>query len=244
MHEKTRKDSQMKKAIFPLIMTIVSLAVFVWLYRFVTIVSFYLSGLLFAIPFVVFGIIALLAVKGKMKCSNIVTGALIPVFLVFTCICLTILSIGMGFTEVKDVSKYKRILHEYNYPKNELVSHFPAQIPQDTTDVAFYFKPRTGIAQDAEYLVLKFQTDLESIEKYTQRFSSAASWSGTKEQAWKENSHACYCYLSPVGYEELAEDFIIYQLYRDPKEGRNHGAIGFAVISSERCEIVFYAEIW
>ena len=59
-----------KKAPFPAIMTILSFLFFILIYMLVTMgvaEPYYLEGLIFAVPFISFGLITLSTVKGKMK---------------------------------------------------------------------------------------------------------------------------------------------------------------------------------
>jgi hypothetical protein len=68
----------LKKAPFPAIMTIISFFLFIVVYTLVTMKSiepYYLEGLIFAVPFIAFGLTTFFTVTGKLKtvASSVVT---------------------------------------------------------------------------------------------------------------------------------------------------------------------------
>src|SRR4051812_47712256 len=71
-----------RKALFPAIMTIISFILFIVVYLLLTVKSiepFYFEGLIFAVPFVCFGITTFFTVRGKFKivASSVITCSLI-----------------------------------------------------------------------------------------------------------------------------------------------------------------------
>jgi len=208
----------LRDAKFSAIITIISFVLFIGVYLFVTIKAvepYYLEGLIFAIPFICFGVVAYFTGNGKLKAKNSV---IITILLIIT------LSIAMFFgfvfiamdaatTETTDIAKYERVLKLNGYPENSLISHFPEKIPDNGENIVFKYRP--AFMMGSESYNLKFQTDSDSINRYIHHFSQVAKWTGKMDDSKSEG---------PVKW--------------------NHGMLSLVAISKERNEIIFVAEDW
>jgi|GEM_PF-3497477 hypothetical protein len=111
-----------RKLSFPCVMTVISFVMFIIAYLVITIYTvrpYYLTGLLFAIPFLIFGIIALITGKQnkKAKWVDILTGVLIPVFLFAACLLFYSISMHAASIKITDVRYYSRALARSSYPR-------------------------------------------------------------------------------------------------------------------------------
>lgn len=238
-----------KKACFPAIMTIISFVLFVGVYLFVTVAAvepYYFAGLLFAIPFVCFGIITFFTVTEKMKkvVASTVTVILIIVLGFATAFAFVFMSLDAATTTTTDISKYERVLKLTGYPNNELISCFPDKIPESAKHITFSYNP--ACLQGGENFSLKFETDSDSIKNYEEKFSHKAKWIGKSSDSGAEKNGVFQEKFIVFGYENLPDDFIIYLIDSKPYHPNdwNHGKISLTAISKQRNEILFLAEDW
>lgn len=238
-----------KKAPFPSIMTIISFVLFVLTYLFVTVDAispYYFVGLIFAIPFVCFGIVTYFTAKGRLKkvTSSIITVIMILV-LGFTMVsAFVFIAIDAATTIITDVDKYERVLKLNGYPDTSLIEHFPDQIPDNVENVVFSYNP--AFMQGGANFSLKFETDSNSIENYSNKFSQEAKWIGNFSDKEIEKNGVSLASFHAFEYDELPEDFTIYLIDSSPYEDNdwNHGVLSLVAISKERSEIIFLGEAW
>jgi hypothetical protein len=237
-----------KKAPFPATLTLISFVLFVILYYFLTVKEiqpYYLKGLIFAIPFICFGITTFFSATGKL---NIVTSTAITIMLI------CVLSFGMlaaavfiavsEETTITDIGKYERVLKLTGYPKRQISRHFPYEIPSSAKNIVFSYNP--PFLQGGENFNLKFETDTASIKDYIDKFSQKAKWIGKSNDSEFKVNGITSASFNNFGYTKLPEDFTIYLLVSKSYEPNNwnHGELSLVAISKERNEIIFLAENW
>lgn len=239
----------LRNAIFPAIMTIISFLLFIGVYLYVTITAiepYYLVGLVFAIPFICFGVVTYFTGIGQLKAVNsiIITIFLIIVLSIAMFIAFIFISIDAATTETTDIAKYERVMKHRGYPENLLISHFPEKIPDNARNIVFRYNPAFGMG--GENFNLKFETDSESINNYIHHFSQVAKWIGKADASEAEENGILSGIFSGIGYEELPEDFTIYLIdsRSDGPVKWNHGMLSLVAISKEKNEIIFIAENW
>lgn len=238
-----------KKAPFPAIMTIISLVLFIGVYLLVTmtvIEPYYFVGLIFAVPFVLFGIITFFTVTGKLRiiASSIITGILIFI-LGFASLCAFVfIAFEAATTITTDIGKYERVLKLTDYPNNSLMEYFPNEIPDNAKGIVFTYNP--AFLQGGERFGLKFETDSNSIDNYINELSKKAKWIGKSSESQAEENGIFSSAFDFLGYTDLPGDFIIYLVDSRPYHPNdwNHGKLSLAAISKNRNEIIFLAEDW
>jgi hypothetical protein len=238
-----------KKAPFPSIMTIISFVLFIGIYLFATVKSiepYYFEGLIFAMPFVCFGIITFFTLTEKLKivASSVITGILIFVLGFAMLFALFFMSFDAATTVTMDIDKYERVLKLTDYPNNPLTKYFPRKIPSNTKNIIFSYNP--AFLQGGENFNFKFETDSDSIKNYIDEFSQKAKWIGELSDSEAEKNGVFSGAFSMLGYTDLPEDFTIYLIDSKPYHPYdwNHGELSLVAISKQRNEIIFLAEDW
>lgn len=238
-----------KKAPFPAIVTILSFVVFIGVYWLMTAKSIephYFKGLIFAIPFICFGIITFFTAKGKLKfgVSSTITICLIFILGIGSLFMFIYIAIIESTDLITDTSKYERVLKVTGYPNKELIKYFPNKIPRNAKNVVFKYSP--AFLQGGEDFNLKFETDSPSINNYSNEFSKKAKWIGKWSNSQTENNGIILGTFGMVGYDALPEDFTIYLFDSKPYHSNdwNHGHLSTAAISKQRNMIIFVSEDW
>ena len=238
-----------KKAPFPAIMTIICFALFIAVYLFMTVTAiepYYFEGLLFAVPFVCFGVITFFTVTGKLRiaASFVISSILIVVLGLAAVFTFVFIACDAATTETTDISKYERVLKLTGYPNNPLTKYFPDKIPNNAKNSVFEYNP--AFAQGGENFDLKFEADSDSMKNYMDEFSRKAKWIGISSDSEAENNGIFSSTFTVIGYTDLPKDFTIYLIDSKPYHTRNwnHGRISLAAISRQRNEIIFHAENW
>jgi len=207
---------------------------------------YYLEGLIFAVPFISFGLITLSTVKGKLKtlASFVLTLILIIAFSGTSFFAFMHLLVDAATTTTTDIDKYERILKMKGYPDNFWVEHFPDKIPENAENIVFRYNPR--FLQGGETFALKFKTDSGSIENYINKFYEKAKWTGTFSDNNPKANGIFSNTFDKLGYKELPEDFTIYVIYSEAYRpyNWNHGAFSLVAVSQQRNEIIFLEENW
>lgn len=241
---------------FPLAMTLISFILFIMIYVSVTansVIPYYLRGLIFAIPFICFGVITLLRLNGKLKgtITTIITAVLVamfPIIMFFQLVSLTVDYTSQDFTSI---SQYQRVLKVLNHKRNERVQHFPNEIPQVATNAELNYKPR--FLQGGELLYLKYDADTEHINQLEIKYKEIAQWTGPT--AFLEQGQ--YLGINNtsfdlIGFNTLPEYFTIYVIdskpYKhsvpDKPENWNHGYTYGLAISKETNTVIYFYENW
>ncbi|MDF2700084.1 MAG: hypothetical protein K0Q49_1640 [Haloplasmataceae bacterium] len=223
-----------KQAKLPALLTMISLGLFIVIYLFVTLTAvepYYLEGLMFAVPFVIFGIITYFTVKGKLKLktSNLTSIILIfvlGILMMFSFIAMSVDAAGIGTT---DVAKYQRVLRITGYPNDKLTEHFPNKIPENAKNIRFEYTPSIFGSKSFK---LKFELDTVLIDNYIKEFSTKAIKSGSLDELYNNNEIPINTFTI-LGYNELPDDFTVFKL--------ESKGTSFVAISKQRNEIIFVA---
>jgi hypothetical protein len=243
--------SVFKKAPFPASMTVISFALFMLVYWFLTqttVKPFYLQGLLFAIPFICFAIISIFTSLGTL---NIFNSTIITIIVMITCSValgsiLFYLAVEAATTGTTDINQYEKVLKLTHYPKDPLIRYFPEQIPENAEEVQFCYNP--AFLQGGENFALKFKTDPDSINQYIYSISAKAKWIGESNasDAEKYGIFERTLYIFDWGDERPPSDLVIYVTYSRPyqPDDWNHGERSLIAISKERNEVLFLADQW
>ena len=239
-----------ENAVFPAIMTGFSFIAFLVVYWIVTqgfVEPYYWAGILFAVPFVTFGILTYCAAKGSIgtSLSAIITSSLTVSFGILAVALLVILLIASSTTTSTDVKRYEKALSQMGYP-NILTKDFPREIPDNAENVAFTYHPAFG--QGGEQLTLKFKTDEDSVHLYKEYFTKTAVWFGSFGDKERESHGVFDGKLNAFrdGHNELPSDLVIYVVFSEPHRPGdwNHGELSLVAISEGNLEIMFLAEGW
>lgn len=238
-----------KRSPFPASMTIISFALFTYLYWLFTgnaIEQFYFEPLIFAVPFVCFGITTFLVVIGKLRnvIANVIILGLTLVLGLALYFIFIFMAIQQAITVTTDIGKYERVLKMTGYPNNQLIKYFPAKIPESAKNIKFSYCP--AFLQGGENFNLEFETDSDSIIKYINEFSENAKWTGKWSENKTEKNGIMDGTFGSDNYFELQEDFTIYLF--DSKSYRpndwNHGYLSVVAISKQKNVIIFHSEQW
>lgn len=229
-------------------MTLISFVLFIGIYFLATVKSiepYYFEGLLFAVPFVCFGIITFFTVTEKLKmvASSVITYILVFVFGITMPFVFIFVAFHSATTFTTNIGQYERVLKLTDYPENPLINHFPNEIPDDAEDIVYRYNP--AFLQGCEKFTLKFKTDVEATSNYTEEFSRKSKWIGKVSDSETKKNGVHLASFS-TDYKDLPEDFTIYLINSDPYEPNNwnHGNFSLVAISKQRNEIIFLAEDW
>jgi hypothetical protein len=239
----------LKKAPFPTIMTIVSFMLFIMVYVLLTVAFIepnYYLGLIFAVPFICFGIIAVLtAIEEMNNINSIVITVLLTVVLGFAAfVAFVTIFISAATTETTDINRYHKVLKLNGYPNNQLIQYFPNKIPSSDENIKFSYNP--AFLQGGEVFALRFETDSDAIKSYSDLFSPKAKWIGIPSDSLAKTNGIFLGEFNRVGYTKLPDDFTIYLFGSKPYKPNdwNHGELSLVAISEQRKEIIFLADKW
>jgi len=220
----TNKRFYFKRAIFPLIMTVLAFLCFVpifWSYTINYINPQYFFSLLFAIPALIFGIIAFFTWIGRFEllASIITTAVLVPALAMSGFFGVMWMSFGFGVLQsTTDVARYERVLRvQTNNSNRALFEKFPRSIPATASEVSFHYYLSLW-RRSSETMTLRFTESPERITEYITEFSAIAESSGVKD------------------------GFTVFLLYSS-EQGRS-GRTSTVSISTEKNQIIFSAQRW
>ncbi len=234
-------------AIFPALMTIISFLLFVAVYLYVTakaIEPYYIGGLIFAIPFILFGAVTYFTGIGKLKAakSTIITIILIVALSIIMVYAFVFIAIDAATTETTDIAKHERVLRINGYPENSLIRHFPERIPHEAENVVFRYHPAFGMG--GESFNLKIEINSNTLNNYVNQFLQLAKWKGKAGDKGAVDNGIFTGTFSGIGYKELTENFTIFLIDSKPYDTNNwnHGILRLVTISEAKNEIIFIAE--
>lgn len=236
----------LKRAAFPLVMSVLSLAALGMAYYVLVldaVVPHRIAALLFLLPLGLFIVLTVLAAKGRLSpgFGAILTGSLTVLFAFLWVIGLTALS--LDDRPVTDPALYDRVLKAGVLPA-QLTAQLPASIPDGAEDVSFTYTDDMG----GTSLILKYRASAEEIAVYQARFSQTAQWSGSPDEPaaseWGVFSSDLTVFQDGSG--QIPDTLTAYLLVGLPQRPGdwNHGQRTVAVICPVQCEILFIAEKW
>ena len=151
-------------------------------------------------------------------------------------------------TPIRDTAQYEKILAYYD---EELVAHFPTHIPDDATRVTFYYLP--PFMQGGAHLQLRCKLPSFQIDAMLQKYLSTAKQIQNSTGDIVESSNEQGYIPSPsFFYEEnsetvsIPEDLLVLILDAEPYEpgNWNHGYSCGVAVSTEKQEVIYWAERW
>lgn len=143
-------------------------------------------------------------------------------------------------TPIFDVNQYEAIVQSYG-PK--LTPHFPPHIPSDATGVKFYYEP--AFLQGGSYLQLRCRLPADEIAALLEQYLPIAKEVRSSNEMAVNNDIPL---TSFYGEMQLAGDFRILILGGEPYKTNpvdwNHGYTYGLAISTQRQEVIYYADYW
>ena len=143
-------------------------------------------------------------------------------------------------TPILDVNQYETILKSYD-PK--LTRHFPPHVPGSAMQVQFYYLP--AFLQGGSYLQLRCKLPSEEINALLDRYRPIAKQIGSNNEIAASDGIPL---TSFHGEPQLPEDFQILILGGEPYKTNpadwNHGYTYGLAISTQRQEVIYYADYW
>lgn len=211
-----------KYALYPIIMSSVAL------FCFIVVVLVFAGAvqppwgkmMLFVLPSLILGTVALLAATGKLGASATVawTTILSVVLLLASVFCVFLLLFSTAMTTTTDIKYYSRAYEQVD-ELDAVKEIFPKTIPEDAEGVAFFYTPQ--ILQGAEMFELSYTTTDEKITEWVTLLEKEATWIGEHSDGTAETQ---------------------YQLYWDG--GDNHGEKCYVLIDEDTRRITFYYSLW
>lgn len=241
-----KSSNALKRAIFPGVVAVISLAAFLFLYQLLirtTVAPMQWKGLPFAVPFLCFVLIAALAAAGKLRMGpTVILTILTMVLLTGSSACYAFyLSMEIASTPVTDSQRYEKALTLLQYPNYPETSQFPSVIPEEAKQVYFLYSP--AFLQGSERLCLKFETTPEALRAYRESVEKRAVWMGNPDQCDTQTTGVYPGAASVFDYatDGIPPDLTLYVTYSKPSRHHdwNHGTTSFVAISEARNEILF-----
>lgn len=236
-------SSVYQRAPFPVVMTGISIVLFVFLNLLIRIMGlepFYRYGLLAGILVLSFGMISVFTVSGRVSrsVSTKLSVATLLIFVFFSWGYLVCVAWDEATPSTTDVKDYEKALGFIGYPGNPAANQFPEKIPDNAQEVQFSYHPAIG--QGGEVLSLKYKVDSNTIASAMRVSSKNAKWIGAPKSS-EAKSMGVYDEFS-----ELPSDLTIYLRYSRPYRLNdwNHGKVGLTAISPKQNEILFLFEQW
>ncbi len=227
-----------KYSLFPLISAVPFLVFFILVasnFNYVCVQPLWGIILLFIVPSVVFTVIGILALKGKLKrkATIIITSILIVLFIILAVFLLYFLHISMFTTPATNPFYYHRA-YEYEAADDERVKeYFPEYVPKNAKDVKFWFN--YPFLQGGSLLELSFTADIGTINEWIAKLEKAAEWYGPYTE-WDSIFYSS---------EKRNESDILYQLCKeDHGGGFNHGKICYVIVNISEGSMKFRYEHW
>ena len=205
------------------------------------------------LPSIVFAVVYKVTAKTSRLLIHV---AAIPLYLL-ACGIWGFVTLGMEMvtsatTEVTDVRKYDEILKNYWSSSPDLVSHFPNPIPSNAEEVRFSFLP--GFLQGGAHVQLRYSSTARDISELYERFSAKKRKSffggDTNDHMNQTNGMPTTTfYTGPTNQFKFPDDYelmIFDPILTNGTAGFdwNHGQSHGVAISTNRHEIVYWAESW
>ena len=221
-----------KYALYPIIMSACAL------FSFIAVV-FVFAGvvqplwgrlMLLILPALILGVIAFLAVKGKLGVSatTIWTTILSILLLLVSVFYVFLLSVWSATTTTTDIQYYSRAYVQID-EVDAVEEIFPKTIPADAKDIVFTYTP--PFLHGGEEFKLSYTTTNEKLTEWTDILEKEAEWIGSNQKWHSENN-----------WSFNGVDATRYQL--DWDGGFNHGEICCVLIDEMTGRITFCYSHW
>lgn len=203
-----------------------------------------LTLLLSYLPFIIFFIISLLSYHFKnnlkaIKIIKITTKILSYLQVFYYFMAIFMITILMALNPVTNPKYYKFFV---NY--DELTKVFPKQIPDNASNVQFYYAP--GVLQGGTDYVLYYIDNNITLDKFNEKFKNKSIWIGHENEYTEKKGLLTSIFShTPIEYEKK-DDFIIYLIEGecDNSEYCNHGNYLLVAINENTNEIVYKSSSW
>ena len=186
--------------------------------------------LVLLLPALVFCGVGAAARKGNLdpRAAAALTAVLAAVFLLLSVFYVFLLSIWTATTVTTEVKYYGRAYAQI--AGNEAVSaHFPASVPEDAREIAFYYTPQ--FLQGGEVFRLSYRTTEDELVRQSGLLLAAAEWSGPDKEWFRMHRQ--------VGGDA---DSVRFQLFGSGFS--NHGEECCVLIDLAEGRIEFYYSRW
>ena len=185
--------------------------------------------LLFALPVVIFGMVAFFAAKGKLNATATIISTTILIFVLFLVSLVQVVTLFFttATTVTTDTKYYSRAFNQIDrVPCVEAV--FPKSIPEDAENVCFSYTPQ--FLQGGEVFELSYTTTPEKLTQWATILEDKADWFGSNQEWIVANNQ---------GFR--GADAVRYQFIWD---NGNHGEECYVLIESAVNQITFYYSVW
>lgn len=212
------------------------------------ITPFYVAGLGFFIPFLMFLLVLIHAVRGGFTAVPypLAAGLLVIGSAVCSLALLLAISLYASTQTVTDVNRYERVLALADTRDGLMRASFPETIPADASDVSFVYWPALG--QGGQFAALSYRAGEETIQAYAEAFGGAAVWVGRRNDGEAEEYGIFSGTFSGIGVteEELSRDYLLYVMVSQPSrpDDWNHGKRNVVAIDQAHSRVIFTAENW
>ncbi len=166
---------------------------------------------------------------------------------VLTILAICFVFVGNSFMAsmmpMRDVNQYEAIVHEaivHGYG-HELTEHFPPHIPSNAREVKFYYEP--GFLQGGSLLQLRCKLPADEIATLRDRYLPLA------KRVYSGSAIPITSFYNEKQIPgDLPQDFQILILggkpYKTNPVDWNHGYTYGLAISTQRQEVIYYADEW
>ena len=234
----------MKKARFPLIMTIINLLLAIPLIAEMGVdgLNYSFSYILLAlIPTITYFIITILTLKFKDKkythiISTIISAILIGFFFIY------IILLVFFFT-IEEMEHPEKSLNNYSYYARGS-NLFPKKLPKNIKNTKLIYSP--GVLQAGTDYILYYIDENLKIEKFDSLYEKDAQWVGYHKDYKKNDGISgigLYYSLVPI---KNYNDFKIYVLWSScyKKDSCNHGSYEVVAVNEDTKEVMYRNSDW
>lgn len=228
--------------IFIAFLTIISALIYYLLnFRFVN--RYFIRGLIFFIPIILLLIVRNLINKHKIKkyIASILIILIVIIYVIFGSFLFMFFVMIDGSATIINANEYKRILNMEINSNFEVLKYFPNEIPQNATEIQFYYHPQ--FLQGGMEMKLEFKANEEEINYYIDKYKNESSYISAPNKAVYSlfNNYGIH-HAYGINLNKDRDDIEIYVLQTTGPS--NHGYLSFIAVNNEHTEILFQAEKW
>lgn len=248
LEKKCEETSTFSKIIFPLIMSIITFVIGIFLSY--DSIGFPLKAqlIIFLVafaPFIIFIIFVFMIYKYNKKKK--VVYALKTISIVITCLLLFYYFIALFFVVLIEATNPMTNPKYYSYHISVtpvLKKAFPSKIPKNVDNVKFFYVP--GILQGGTRYTLYYIDKNMTCDKFDKKYKKQAEWVGHKDGYTEKRGLLSGAFYSTPSEYKNENDYIIYLIDGncDNSGYCNHGSFLIAAFNEKTHEIVFSAEDW
>lgn len=140
---------------------------------------------------------------------------------------------------ITNVNLYPILYNKEKGGSKNLLEHFPTKIPDNATDVQFYYYPQ--FLQGGMDMKLEFKASKEEINSYVDKYKDKSTYERNSNDSSLFNRYGISEKYG-INLNENRNDITIYVLKTTGPT--NHGYLSFMAVNDEHTEILFQAERW